>query len=143
MQRVHIEEMYANGVFVIDDARADFQDFSLSSVTSARCATTTCADRPFGYGVTVIDSDATLDRFTIDSVEVCGILLVSIGYRPEPANVDLTNGAVTNSGIGACVQVDGYDLDRLTDGVHYGGNDTNLDITSLPVPESAPVSESL
>jgi hypothetical protein len=35
--------------------------------------------------------------------------------------------------IGACVQVDGYDLTRLSDEVEFRDNESNLDTTSLPV----------
>lgn len=50
------------------------------------------------------------------------------------ANLDLREGVVTGSPIGACVQQDGYDIARLSDGVEYYDNDINLDSTSLPVP---------
>ena len=44
-----------------------------------------------------------------------------------------------NTAIGACVQVAGYDLDRLTQDVVYVDNGANLEATSLPVPSGAGV----
>ncbi len=46
-------------------------------------------------------------------------------------------GEVFGCTIGACVQVDGYSWDRLTDGVRYHDNGANQEGTSLPVPEAA------
>jgi hypothetical protein len=48
--------------------------------------------------------------------------------------MDLSTGEVRGHAIGACVQNDSYDLDRLTTDVVYD-NDTNLESTALPVPE--------
>jgi len=42
---------------------------------------------------------------------------------------------VSGSSVGACVQVDGYDLARLLDGVAYIDNGTSLQTTMLPVPD--------
>jgi hypothetical protein len=42
---------------------------------------------------------------------------------------------VAESAIGACVQVEGYDLSRLMTDVSYRDNGANLQATSLPVPE--------
>jgi len=36
-----------------------------------------------------------------------------------------------------CVQIEGYDLDRLTRGVRFLDNGTNLQTTTLPVPDLA------
>ncbi len=72
-----------------------------------------------------------LDRFVIRESASCGV-------QVDGAELDLSNGLVAANSIGACVQVDGYDLGRLMDGVRYHDNDTNLDSTSLPVPDPNP-----
>ena len=53
----------------------------------------------------------------------------------------MRDGDVFGSAIGACVQVDGYDVDRLTNDVRYFDNETNLQATTLPVPEAIEVPE--
>ena len=41
--------------------------------------------------------------------------------------------------LGACVQVEGYEVQRLSDAVIYRDNGVNLEATDLPLPEpSAP-----
>jgi len=46
-------------------------------------------------------------------------------------------GEVRGNLIGACVQTDGFDVARLSEEVRYVDNETNLDSTSLPVPDPA------
>jgi hypothetical protein len=48
--------------------------------------------------------------------------------------VDLDDGEIRGSPIGANVQDSGYDVSRLSRSVRYTDNGTNLDSTSLPVP---------
>ena len=101
--------------------------------TQARdCATDGCPDEPAGMGVGVYDgASVTADDFQIQRASFCGAQIAG------DSSLDLSNGEVVGNVIGACVQSDGYDLDRLTDGVLYLDNEVNLDSTSLPVP--APV----
>ena len=37
--------------------------------------------------------------------------------------------------IGACIQIDGFDLSRIMRNVAYTDNESNLEATTLPVPE--------
>jgi hypothetical protein len=50
-------------------------------------------------------------------------------------SIDLSDGEVSGALVGACVQVPGYDIARLQDRVLYRDNGTNLDVTTLPIPE--------
>ncbi len=50
------------------------------------------------------------------------------------AGLDLSGGIVSGHPVGIAVAVDGYDLSRLSDGVTFVDNETNLDARSLPVP---------
>jgi len=45
------------------------------------------------------------------------------------------DGLVEGNEIGVCVQVDGYDLDRLQNDVVFRDNTSSLDATRLPVPD--------
>lgn len=54
--------------------------------------------------------------------------------RALGASLDLAGGLVYGNPVGANVQVPGYDLDRLTVGVDYIDNGTNLDFTELVIP---------
>jgi len=70
-----------------------------------------------------------LERFAVRGAALCGVHVALDGQA------DLTNGEIAGAAIGACVQVDGYDLSRLTTSVAYHDNGTSLQTTELPVPE--------
>ena len=78
------------------------------------------------------DSSATLLRFGIARSSLCGL---HIAY---PASADAHDGEIRGCAIGACIGVDGYDLSRVSDGVLFTDNDTNLQASMLPVPDSLP-----
>ena len=71
----------------------------------------------------------SLTRFNIEAAELCG---VHVGLDGE---VDLVDGEVSACAIGACVNAEGYDLDRISGTVRYRDNAANLDTTALPVPD--------
>ena len=70
-------------------------------------------------------------------VTTCGVLVAAPPELAGTASLDLSEGTVSSAEIGACVQVEGYDLGRLTSGVAYTDNLANLESTSLPVPAPA------
>jgi hypothetical protein len=49
--------------------------------------------------------------------------------------MDLHEGEVSNNPIGANVQTEGFDINRLMDRVVFRDNERDLDMTELPVPE--------
>jgi len=104
-------------------------DVEIEHVSRAACDG---GERMYGYGAAVFDATATLERFAIRQAETCGLFVVNV--RADAA-LDVRHGVVEGSAIGACVQVEGYDLDRLTEDVLYRDNDANLEATMLPVPE--------
>jgi hypothetical protein len=72
-------------------------------------------------------------HLAIRGADLCG---AHLGAGSE---IDLAEGDVSACLVGACIQSDGYDVTRLSNGVRYHDNGTNLDATALPVP--GPVSE--
>jgi len=129
LRRARIENNFALGVSSLS-AELTMEDVLVRGTVAAACADTTCAELPFGYGVTAIEGVATVERFLIDQTATCGVFLASAS--PE---VDLSYGVISRATIGACVQVDGYDISRLTNEVRYVDNERSLDSTSLPVPD--------
>lgn len=102
------------------------------TMTDARLVdtrTTECGGCASGSAVVAESSRVTMTRFEIDNADLCGLLL---GGTSE---VDLDTGLVIGCNIGACVQVPGYDLDRLSRAVEYRDNVVNLDATTLPLPD--------
>jgi hypothetical protein len=64
--------------------------------------------------------------FAIRQAELCCILFA------DGASVDLFDGEITNNYIGACVHIEGYDLNRLFNGVLYRDNRINVETAGLP-----------
>jgi hypothetical protein len=130
--RVSVEDSASLGILTALGGTASFQDVSVVRVERS-CSTEPGASCPLpaGYGAATT-STLRLERFVIRDAVTCGVMVASEGIAPS---LDLTDGLVTGSAIGACVQVEGYDLGRLMSGVRYEDNDTNLDSTSLPVPQ--------
>ncbi len=137
--RVQIRGAREHGVLAIGGA-VELDDVSIHDVQEAECSASTCAELSFGYGAAAVGGTLDLNRFDIAQVELCGVFVAA---GDETVSVDLTEGAVTQARIGACVQADGYDLTRLTNGVDFTDNETNLDATRLPVPEPAATATAL
>ncbi len=121
------------GVMVLDpDSVLSMEDTAILHTLPQRCGETTCADRPFGHGAgAYVGGTLLLSRFVIRDAALCGVHLAGSGFAT------LTDGEVTGTTIGVCLQVPGYDVDRLTGSVHYSDNGVNLDTTSLPLPTPA------
>lgn len=111
-----------------------FEDISVLSVGRASCAESSCPDHGFGYGAAAIAAQLTLSRFEVSGAGTCGVF-VSAGAGPDgAAELDLSDGVVRESILGACIQSDGYDLSRLQSDVAYVDNESSLQVTTLPVP---------
>ena len=94
------------------------------------------SDGASGMGVGIYDGGASnLRRFRVEDTPLCGVH-VATGELGD-GELDLEDGLVVRAAIGACVQVEGYDLDRLQRNVRYIDNGTSLQATMLPVPEAA------
>jgi hypothetical protein len=134
-QRVVVEGSHELGIAATTGGVVELSDLRVSDVVAAECATTTCPSAPAGYGVAAVDGIMRLSRFEIRNSETCGVFIAPPASSLGSTAVDLMTGQVAECVIGACVQIDGYDLTRLSMDVVYRSNGTNLDVTSLPVPE--------
>ncbi len=139
-ERVLVEGARGLGVMAAAGGMVNLRDVTVSGVELTACASTTCPDDGFGYGVAAVSGALRLERFHVLHAATCGVFVAPIdlfGEDPVPAmdpSIDLVSGVISDSEIGACVQVDGYDLDRLQDDVQYRDNGTSLNVTMLPVP---------
>ncbi len=94
------------------------------------CGQTTCSESPFGVGIAgILGASLMVNRFDVSDSVLCGVFVADSG------EVDLSVGQVSGSPVGVCLQVDGYAVSRLTESVRYIDNGTNLEATSLPVPQ--------
>jgi hypothetical protein len=89
-----------------------------------------CRDAPGGHGlVAARGARAHLNGFDVARAATCGVLVDG-----DFTAVDLEGGSLRESAIGACIQVAGYDVARVRNGVIYTDNGLDIVETSLPVP---------
>ncbi len=104
-------------------------DLEVSDIQRAECPESVCPSSATTAGVGTYESGAIVaENFVVERSVLCGVQVADDG------SLDLTTGEITDSELGACIQVEGYDLSRLTESVEYRDNGTSLDATSLPVP---------
>lgn len=94
------------------------------------CARDTCADEGAGHGMSVRD-DAHVDAtgIIVSQSALCGVQLALGG------TMDLHNGVIDDNPIGANVQTEDFDWDRLLDNVTFSDNERDFDSVFLPVPD--------
>ncbi len=112
------------------DASGTLRHLAVEGTLERACARDECAGEGGGTGVASLDG-ASVDVQVFRSVgnALCGVHVARDGQ------LDLRDGEVSGNVVGANVQIEGYDLDRLRDGVIYRDNVRELDSASLPVPE--------
>lgn len=127
--RAVFELSRARAVLIVG-AHGTLRDVRITDVVPPKCAETGC---PLGEGVVgaaafyggVLD----MERFEVRRSDLCGVQVALDGQ------LALRDGVIAESRIGACVQVDGYDLARLTDRVRFEDNDVTIDTTTLELPQ--------
>lgn len=109
------------------------RDVSIVRARRRPCATGTCADAPGGIGLGVyFEAQVTADDLHVDGADLCGVQLAFDG------SLDLRGGSIRGATVGACIQVDGYDVRRVASGVTFEDNGTNVETTSHAIPEPPP-----
>lgn len=129
LTRVRVEGARELGVQAQRGATVEAAGLRVVDTRGRDCRDTTCPDTPGGLGIVVVDAALTARDFTIDGARLCGVMVAG-----GEGALDLRGGAIRAATVGACVQVDGYDVARLTDGVEFRDNGVNLDATDHAAP---------
>jgi hypothetical protein len=128
--RARIERSHEVSVMAVARARLELEDVSIVESQERPCVSSTCADAPGGTGLGVYGESVVSARgVDVERARLCGVQVAT------DASLDLRGGSIALATIGACVQVDGYDIARLTDGVAFRENGTNVDSASHALPE--------
>jgi len=129
--RVLIERVREAGVIALTEGDVALTDVVVDTVMARDCIDAGCFDGVATYGMALVTAGAgrlRAERFAVTDPFLCGALIATGGES------DLSQGAIRGAEVGVCVQVDGYDLERLTDRVAFSDNGANLETTTLPVP---------
>jgi hypothetical protein len=135
IERARVEGSRQFGILVLGSSVA-LEDVSVLGTRAHVCPALGCEVLAAGTALASLRrASVMVDGFVIRDADLCGVQLAG------ESSLDLRNGLVREAEIGACVQVDGYDLSRLMEDVVYRDNAVNADTTMLPVPDpSAPIS---
>lgn len=137
LTRARIERSLVAGVCALRDASVHGTDVVVSGV-SAGCIDAACTTTGGGFGIAGhYGGTLSLDRFVVETTDLCGAVVGPPGAA-GPSSVDLSEGRIASSPIGACVQADGYDSARLRDRVRYVDVGVPLQATSYALPDAIP-----
>ena len=131
--RVRADDTFDLGLFAGGDGTdVVAEDLTVRRITAPLCPTgESCSVDPGGIGVGVYEgARCNVTRIDVSEASLCGVHVAARG------ELDLAGGHIRDSAIGACVQIDGYDISRL-DSVRFEGNVIPLEATSLPVPPAS------
>ncbi len=126
-RRLLVEDNREVGIVTYGGA-VDIEDVVIRGTRATSCTTEGCPTAGIGLGA-YRSATVSARRFLIDGNALAGVQVA------EGGGLDLERGTVSGSPIGASLQVRDYDISRLSDRVRYEDNGTNLDSTSLPVPQ--------
>ncbi|MCC7536494.1 MAG: hypothetical protein IT379_09780 [Deltaproteobacteria bacterium] len=124
------------GLLAVGEATSiEASDLDVERTQAQACASSTCASRAGGFGLAVVGGARLVaSAFRVASNDLAGLVLAGGGVA------DLSLGTIADNPIGVSVRTDGFDLERVMDGVFYDRNERTFDATELPVPEAAPPS---
>ena len=137
LTNVWIEDVIDTGVVSFGEGLpgtlATLENVRIARVAERSCVTTTCATEGGGSGVAAVFGGAIAARgLEVSGAPLCGVQVA------EGGSLDVESGSITESAIGACVQIDGYDLARVVAGVEYRDNERNVESSSVYVPGGGP-----
>jgi hypothetical protein len=128
--RVAVEESRGFGLLAAAaGTEVEFESLRVAETSEQECASTTCSAASFGSSVAVAFGANVVGRgLEIASASLCGIHLVD-------ADLDVADASIRACSVGFCVQADGYDTERALEGMVFEENGSDVEATSLPVPE--------
>lgn len=118
---------------IVAGTRVELTDVTIRGVHERACASSTCASEGGGTGVAALaGARVVADALTVTGAPLCGVQLF------DESELDVRSGTIEASAIGACVQVEGYDLARIVDGVRFVSNERNVETAGVYVPAAGP-----
>lgn len=123
LSRAVVEGGAEIGVLVLGEgSSAELSDVVVSAISQVEVIDAA------GMGLAAVAGRLTATRFRSENNDLCGLLVTRGG------EMDLSQGVIAGNPIGACVQVDVFDTDRLLDGVLFLDNETNFEAVSYEPP---------
>ena len=132
IERGHFEGLFHVGVN-LNGRDTQLDHVHVEGTRRKPCTEEPCSLNPGGTAIAaVFDARIRAQYLRVEDADLCGLQFAF------DAMVTLRDSRIAGAAIGACVQVEGYDLDAITDGVRYEDNGTNIETTSFDVPDAPP-----
>ncbi|MBW2262117.1 MAG: right-handed parallel beta-helix repeat-containing protein [Deltaproteobacteria bacterium] len=142
MTRASLERNRSYGIMAsMEGTHVILSEVTISSTLERACVVDTCAGYGAGTGLGVFaGAHVDVSNFVITGNVLCGVQIArgvdDFGvYYARGGTIDLHDGEISYNPVGVNVQTEGFDVERLMDGVEYIENDINLDMSELPVPD--------
>jgi hypothetical protein len=137
LTNVWIEDVIDTGIVsfgeLMPDTLVTLDGVRVSDVHERSCVSSSCPTEGGGSAVAAVFGGAIVARgLEVNGAPLCGVQVAEAG------SLDIESGSITNSAIGACVQIDGYDLARVVAGVEYRDNERNVESSGVYVPGAGP-----
>jgi hypothetical protein len=140
LRRVLVERAHESGVVVFEGVEPGtapivLEDLVVRDVTLPPCAIDgSCVRIPGaaggnGHGIAVLAGSPTVQRFDVDGVDRCGVLVTGGG------SLDLIGGRIAHAQIGACISRPDFDPMRLTQRVRFEEVGTTFSTMAPEIPE--------
>jgi len=133
VERGRIERTREVAVLSGQDSELTMIDAVVSGILPRDCASTTCEGFEAGHGLgAYLSGRLAMERFAIEDAASCGLQVA------DTSTMNLRDGIVRRTLVGACIQSDAQDLAALSQNVAYEDNGVNLQATELPIPDITP-----
>jgi hypothetical protein len=133
--RARITHLQLGGVVSIDHGMIDLADATVRGVDPPDCAATCPEFDGAGHALaSFYGSTLHAARFDAGDAALCGALVGADHPDGTPTAMDLSDGTVSTAPVGACLQVIGFDPERLHHRVLYVDVAVPLQATSYPLP---------
>lgn len=128
--RMRIESARSVALGVLGEGtEVALEDGVVEGTLDQQCAETSCTDETAGIGLFASGgSHLEVTRFRVQDSVLSGLFIARGG------GMDLHDGIVSGSPIGAIIQGEGFDISRLQDRVRFLDNRRNLESSELAVP---------
>jgi hypothetical protein len=133
LTRARLERCLRASLLAFDDeTNVSCSNVVISETMESPCAEPPCAGGAGGSGaISLYGAHIGMSESIITENALAGVILA------EGGTMDLEDSEISRNLIGASVQTEGFDWNRLLDNVIFRDNERDFDSTSLPVPEPA------
>jgi hypothetical protein len=144
LRRAIIERNRDVGVIAFDSGTSvTMNDVVVRETLERECVRDLCEGLGAGVGVSALGGAAIeMTRFTVSDNTLCGVQIAHGGYLDGTSEVpydvagtlDLHDGRIVDNPIGANVQAEDFDVERLRDNVVWDNHDFDIDTSEIYVP---------